>query len=213
MPGSVNFPVCRVATGALYWERFGAPGCLVTVDEELNKLEDDIRRLKIEYEVYFSGGVKRPPQETVFRVERTVKRYNSDASKLNFGQRFRFNALVQKYAIHSELWRKKLREKEEGRGRFAVGRSEAASGAPGGGVRVVCSNPDEEKDKIEQLLKAMVEAKRQVGERVDNIDPLAFSKFVREKTEQLKESLGCDKVQFSIRVEKGKVKFKAAKAE
>jgi len=185
----------------------------VTIDEELNKLEDDIRRLKIEYEVYFSGGAKRPPQDMVFRVERTVKRYNSDASKLSFGQRFRFNALVQKYAIHGDLWRKKLREKEEGRGRFAADRPGTAAAASDGTIRVVCSDPDKEKDKVDQLLKAMVEAKRQAGERVDNIDPLAFSKLLREKTRQLKESLGCDKVQFSITVEKGKVKFKAAKAE
>jgi len=33
----------------------------VTIDEELTKLEDDIRRLKIEYEVYFNGSTDRPP--------------------------------------------------------------------------------------------------------------------------------------------------------
>jgi hypothetical protein len=52
-----------------------------------------------------------------------------------------------------------------------------------------------------------------VGERVDNIDPLAFAKFVREKTKQLKESLACEKVQFTVGVEEGRVKFKAGKAE
>lgn len=185
----------------------------MTVEEDLNKLEDDMRRLKIEYEVYFSGGMPRPPQDILFRVERTVKRYSADASKLNFGQRFRFNTLLQRYAVHSELWRKKLREKEEGRGRFAVQRTEAPAGSAGSGVRVVCSDPEKEKDKVDQLLKAMVEAKRQVGESVDNIDPLAFSKFVREKTQQIKDSLGCDKVQFSVSVEEGKVKFKAVKAD
>lgn len=184
----------------------------MTVEEELNKLEDDIRRLKIEYEVYFSGGQPRSPQDTLFRVEKTIKRYTADMSKLNFGQRFRFQSLQQKYAINNELWRKKLKEKEEGRGRFGVQRVAAAAG-PEAGVRIVCSNPDQEKEKVDQLLHAMVEAKRQVGERVDNIDPLAFSKFVREKTKQIKDSLGCDKVQFSVTVEEGKVKFKAVKGE
>jgi hypothetical protein len=184
----------------------------VTVDEDLNKFEDDIRRLKIEYEVYFSGGSPRPPHDMVFRVERTVKRYSSDPSKLNFSQRFRFNALVQKYAVHSELWRKKLREKEEGRGRFASQRSEAQGRTPEI-VSIICSDPDKEKDKIDQLLKAVVEAKRQTGERVDNLDPLTFTKFVREKTQQVKETLGCEKVQFSVSVEQGKVKFRAVKAE
>lgn len=183
----------------------------MTIDEELTKLEDDIRRLKIEYDVYFSGGAPRPPRDTLWRVEKVVKRYSSDASKLNFSQRFRFNALAQKYAINNELWQKRVREKEEGRGRFAAQRP-VAEEARGGG-QVVCSDPDKERDKVDQLLKAMVEAKRQAGERVDNIDPLAFHKFVREKTQQLKESLGCEKVQFSVSVEEGKVKFKATKAE
>lgn len=184
----------------------------MTVDEELSKLEDNLRRLKIEYEVYFNGGMPRPPHDTVFRVETTIKKY-SDASKLNFGQRFRFNQLVQKYAVNNDLWRKKLKAKEEGRGRFGAQRHAVAEGAADGSTRVVCSDPEKEKEKVDQLLKAMVEAKRQVGERVDNIDPLAFAKFVREKTQQLKDSLGCAKVQFSVGVEEGKVKFKAVKAD
>jgi hypothetical protein len=181
----------------------------MTVDEELLKLEDNIRRLKIEYEIYFSGGSPRPPRDTLFRVETCIKKYTGDM-KLNFGQRFKFNQLVQKYAVNNELWRKKLRDKEEGRGQFAR-RPEAEQPAAGGSIRILCSDPEKEKDKVDQLLKAMVEAKRQVGERVDNIDPAAFAKFVREKTKQIKDSLGCDKVQFSVSVEEGKVKFKAVK--
>lgn len=184
----------------------------MTVDEELSKLDENIRRLKIEYEAYFNGGLPRPPHDTVFRVESAIKKY-SDASKLNFGQRFRFNQLVQKYAVHNDLWRKRLKEKEEGRGRFATQRREAEPGIAEASVRVVCSDPAKEKDQVERLLKAMVNAKRQVGESVDKIDPVTFAKFVSEKTRQLKESLGCDKVQFSISVEGGKVKFKAVKAE
>jgi len=85
--------------------------------------------------------------------------------------------------------------------------------AAGGPVRVVCGDPDNEKDKVEQLFKAVVAAKRQVGERVDNIDLVAFARLVSEKTRQIKKSLGCAKVQFSVAVEDGKFKFKAVKFE
>lgn len=184
----------------------------MTVDEELSKLEDNIRRLKIEYEVYFNGGSPRPPHDTLFRVETSIKKY-SDASKLNFGQRFKFNQLVQKFAVHNDLWRKKLKEKEEGRGRFGARRREAEEVGADGTVRVLCSDPSQEKEKVDQLLKAVVEAKRQAGERVDNLDPLAFARFVTEKTRQIKESLGCDQVQFTVSVEDGKVKLKALKPD
>lgn len=183
----------------------------MTVEEELTKLDDNIRRLKIEYEAYFNGGAPRAPHDTVFRVESTIKKY-SDASKMNFGQRFKFNQLVQKYAVHNDLWRKKLKEKEEGRGRFAR-RREVIEPPSDGVVRVTCSDPAAEKEKVDQLLKAVVEAKRTVGESVDNIDPLAFARFVGDKTKQIRESLGCEKVQFSVSVEEGKVKLKAVKQD
>ena len=186
----------------------------MTVDEEMNKLEDDIRRLKIEYEVYFSGGVPRPPHDTLFRVETTIKRYSSDQSKLNFSQRFRFSALVQKYAVHNTLWRRKLQEKEEGRSLTGMQpKRPVEAPASDGVVRVVCSDPDAEVEKVQALLRAMQEAKRQVGERAESLDAAAFQKFIRDKTKQIKDTLGCDKVQFSVSVEGGKVKFKATKAD
>lgn len=185
----------------------------MTVDEELAKLEENIRRLKIEYEAYFSGGQPRAPHDTVFRVELTIKKFSDNTGRLSFGQRFKFNQIMQKYAVYNDLWRRRLKEKEEGRGRFATPQRGAEGRMAAGPFRVVCASPEKEKDKVDQLLKAMIEAKQQVGERVDNIDPYQFAKFVNEKARQLKESLGCDKVQMSVSVEDGRVKFKIAKAE
>ena len=185
----------------------------MTVDEEFNKLDDDIRRLKIEYEVYFNGGSPRPPHDTLYRVETTIKRYSSDQSKLSFGQRYRFTNLVQKYAVNAQLWRRKLQEKEEGRSLGGGPRRQIELPVDDGTVRVVCSDPDAETDKVSRLLQAMKDARLKAGESVSNLDPAAFHRFIKEKTRQVKDALGCDKVQFSISVEGGKVKFKATKAE
>ena len=191
----------------------------MTVDEEFNKLDDDIRRLKIEYEVYFSGGSPRAPHDTLYRVETTIKRYSGDQSKLSFGQRFRFTNLVQKYATNSNLWRRKLQEKEEGRSLTGQQKRHVPVAAPvdnGGGngaVRVICSDPDAETENVGRLLRAMQDAKKQAGETVSGLDPVAFHKFIKDKTKQIKDTLGCEKVQFTVSVEEGKVKFKATKAE
>jgi hypothetical protein len=185
----------------------------VTVDEEFNKLDDDLRRLKIEYEVYFNGGTPRPPHDTLYRVENVIKRYSSDQSKLNFSQRFRFTSLTQKYAVNSNLWRRKLQEKEEGRNASAKRRVEEAPPVDDGIVRVICSDPDTESEKVTRLLEAMKEARVRAGESAAGLDAAAFHRFVKEKTRQLKESMGCERVQFSVAVEDGKVKFKATKAE
>jgi len=85
----------------------------LTIDEELNLLEETVRRLKIEYDVYFGGGAKRPPNETEGRVQTLIRKF-SDSSKLTAPQRFRYNGIAQRYAIFSDLWRKKMKIKEEG---------------------------------------------------------------------------------------------------
>ena len=185
----------------------------MTVDEEMDRLEDGIRRLKIEYEIYFYGSAPRAPRDTVYRVETLIKKYTSDASKLSFGQRFKFNQLVQKYAVHNDLWRKKLRDKEEGRGQFGKPRREVEAPPPERGVVVVCSDPEKETAKVEQLLRALVEAKKKVGETADHLDLVTFTKFVQAQTQRVRESLGCSNVQFSVSVEDGKVKFRATRSD
>jgi len=181
----------------------------VTVDEELSRLEENLRRLKIEYEAYFNGGIPRPPNDTLYRVEQGIKRYSGDVAKLNASQRFRFNQLWQRYAVYSDLWRKRLRSREEGR-EFGPRRRTTQAHRD---TQVVCSDPDREQAKVDQLLQALVNAKQRVGERTDDIDPARFQRFVREKTRQLKQELGCDSVQFSVTIKEGRVWFTAVKAD
>ena len=111
------------------------------------------------------------------------------------------------------LWRRKLQEKEEGRSLTGPQKRPVELPVDDGVVRVVCSDPDAETEKVSRLLQAMKEARMQAGETVSSLDPAAFHKFIKDKTKQVKDALGCDKVQFSVSVEGGKVKFKATKAE
>jgi ribosomal protein L7/L12 len=85
----------------------------VTVDEELNLLDSHMRRLKIEYEIYFNNPTKKPPTDIEWKVLTLLRKY-SDGSRLSFSQRFRFNEIAQRYAVYSDLWRKKGRIREEG---------------------------------------------------------------------------------------------------
>jgi len=87
---------------------------MASIEEDLNQLDKDIRQLKIEYEAYFNGGRARPPVDTQWRAEQTIKRYGERGADMNFAQRFRLNNLTQTYMKYSEIWRKKLKQKEEG---------------------------------------------------------------------------------------------------
>ena len=85
----------------------------MTIDEELALLEDSFRRLKIEYDIYFAGGAKKPPVDTESRVQSLIRR-NMENSRLNFPQRFRLSAIAQRYSVFSDLWRRKAKIKDEG---------------------------------------------------------------------------------------------------
>jgi hypothetical protein len=184
----------------------------VTIDEELTKLEDDLRRLKVEYEVYFYGSSDRPPRDLVYRIESFIKRNTADQSNLNFGQRYKLNALAQKYAVQNALWRRKLMEKEEGRGQFAQQRRELEELMAGMSVRVVCSDPAAEPEKVEEIFKAILTAQSKVGRNVENVDPARFQRYLCDRANQIKALLGWAAVQFYVGIEHGKVKFKAIKA-
>jgi len=194
----------------------------VTIDEQISALDDNVRRLKIEYDVYFGGGAKRPPNDTEWRVHSTIKKLG-DGQKLTFAQRFKFNSIVQRYAVFSDLWRQKLKIKEEGyrRPQDAIlgiqgmrsmddGSGEEAEVREGKPFTVCCANPDSEREKVEQLYRVMTEAKRRGGEKVGDAANLDnFKAFVRRKTEQIRNECGCHEVEYTVEVQGGQVRLKA----
>src|ERR1700730_15443379 len=87
---------------------------MATIDEDLDQLEKDIRQLKIDYEQYFGGGKSRPPTDTEWRIETSLKRYSDRGAAMNYSQRYRYSNLAQTYAKYREMFRKRLKQKEEG---------------------------------------------------------------------------------------------------
>ena len=59
-------------------------------DEQLSRLEEDIRKLRVEFDIFFNGAAKRPPYDTKGRVETLLKRLGDDRT-LTFAQRYRYN--------------------------------------------------------------------------------------------------------------------------
>lgn len=78
------------------------------IDQQLSRLEDDIRKLKIDFDIYFNGGTKRPPLESRARLDANVKRV-ADNRNLSYAQRYYFNSLVARFTSYRELWRRTLK--------------------------------------------------------------------------------------------------------
>ncbi len=207
-----------------------------TIDEELTLLDSHMRRLKIEYEIFFSNPTKRPPTDLEWKVLALLRKF-SDGGRLSFSQRFRYNEMAQRYAIYSDLWRKKGRIREEGYRRpqdallsvqgvreaeheaehkpYGVGHSTtggptASAAAPALEKKpftVECTDISKERDRVEELYRALSAAKLKAGKSVGDLD--SFSSFVQKKTDQIRKQYGCQAVEFSVDISDGDVKLKA----
>jgi hypothetical protein len=82
------------------------------IDQELSRLEDEIRKLKIDFDIYFNGASKRAPLEARARLESNLKRIADDRN-LSYAQRYQFNSLVSRFTSYRELWRRMLKARGE----------------------------------------------------------------------------------------------------
>jgi hypothetical protein len=195
-----------------------------TTEEDMNQLEKDIRQLKIEYEQYFGGGKKRPPADLEWRIELTMKRYSDRGSQMNFAQRFRYSNLAQMYTKYREIFRKRLKKKEEGTVDRHFGaaareienlRKQKQAAEPARDVpqpwtiTISCEEPDHEKKKVEALYAAFRHAKEQAGEDTAKLTREAFQQFVRQKTNDLKSQQSAHEVEFVVTVEGKHARLKA----
>jgi hypothetical protein len=207
----------------------------VTIDEELTLLESQLRRLKIEYEVYFSNPTKKPPTDIEWKVLSLLRKF-SDGGRMSFQQRFRYNEMAQRYAIYSDLWRKKARIREEGYRRpqdallsvqgvrpeehepqhhpayglshVATAAAVATASANDGSLTIQCSDARTEHDQVQKLYQALTDAKKKAGEAVSgNLE--SFTSFVQKKTDEIRKKHSCEFVEYTVEMQEGQVRLKA----
>jgi hypothetical protein len=185
-------------------------------DEDLSRLERDIRQLKIEFEQYFGGGKKRPPSDIEWRIEQVIKRYGDRAAEMNYGQRFRYGNLTQTYSKYREIFHKRMQKREEGTVQRHFGaaaraiqaeraRSGTTSPSP---VAVTCSDLERESGKVDELYRAFREALNSSGESVERLSREKFQKFLLQKSEQIRKQRG-EQIEFLVSIENGKARLKA----
>lgn len=193
----------------------------MTVDENLQILEDSIRRLKIEYDIFFAGAVRKPPYDLRNRVDSLLKRL-LDEKKMTLAQRYRFNTLMARYSSYRDLWRRLVQSKELDLPPEPVtaapelGASETtypkAPALPtpsrSESIRIQISDPALDTAKVQELYRFVTSAQTRLGEK--KVLPFEnFCALIRAKTDKLKETTQCRCVTFSVSIEDDKVKFTA----
>jgi hypothetical protein len=86
----------------------------VGLEEDLGVIERSIRELQIEWDKFFGGLERRPPNEMRARLEALIRKHAGSDIRNN-AHRFRYQTLTARYTTFNELWNKRLRALEEGR--------------------------------------------------------------------------------------------------
>ncbi len=182
------------------------------IEDDLKELEVRIKRLRLEYDQYFLGILKREPSVLKADVQRRVNAYLSHPPTRS-REKFRFNTLCARYQSYRALWGRTMREIENGtyhRHRFRAQVQEQATQAPAkspapapkgtaGGAGAVA----------QKLYKALAAARRKTGEGMQGMTAEKLADTLRRQTETLRKKHGSGKVSFRIVVEGNRARLRA----
>ena len=197
---------------------------MIKQDDELDRLEDDIRRLKNKYDQFFTGITRVPPMHERKQVEIQIYEIGKQKMREN-ARRFRYNTLLSRYNQYREMWGRKMREREEGpldfRRRKAAleepseprpapaeeqtGPQRVTSGKSGSYVKLI---PGSNGEAIQQLYSQIEKENLKLG-KLPNVTLDQLRKMVEQQTEVVRARYHVTAVAFRVDVVDGKVKLKA----
>lgn len=185
-------------------------------DEDLENLDDGLRRLKIEYHIFLSGNRKKPPEDIKIRVERIIKKL-SESADMNFSQRFRFSTLVTRYYAYKDLWRREIQKREldltaKSQPATKTGEPSQDFKVPAEALRISISDPKVEEEKVRQLYDVLMHLKRKDSQETP-ISYQQFAKYIATQTLGLRKKYGCSRVAFTIALDEDSLRFTAAADE
>jgi len=178
------------------------------LEQKIQMLERDLREQVKNWERFFSGGLRVPPE-----VERTrfAQRLRTLAEQ-TFHRRadqFRVEQLQHRFMSYSQNWERMLRDREEGR----LARAEPSMMSPSTQPHIEEANgptvTSVDQSERGSLYDRYVAAKRTLGLGV-RMERSEFDQQLERQRAQLEKKLG-RQVQFEVRVEDGKVKLAARK--
>lgn len=190
-------------------------------EDTLDLFDESLRKLKIQYDLFFAGVRKLPPTEERKRLNAMVHELAKTRMRDN-GLRFRFNTLLGKFNQFQELWGRKMREREEGptdyRRRVAALNAEptppperepqprptVTGGQDDSYVRVSGTTTE---DGAKRLYEQIAQAQKTLGKAGMSLGQI--EQIVRSQTETLRSRYSVDEVGFRVEIVDGKVKLKA----
>jgi len=182
------------------------------IREDIELLENKVTRLKVEYEQYFVGAVKREPVKDREEVERLIRRYSA-ANITNTAAKFKLQSIVSRFNSYRQYWNRTLRAIEEGTYRR---RAE-------GGKRVQSPPPPTERPRGEsgcgkdssgtddpfrkKIAEEYIEARRKCRESTSGITEDKISRTIEKNIRKVEERYKTRDVDVKVYVKDGKARL------
>jgi hypothetical protein len=197
---------------------------VIKQDDELDKLEEDIRRLKNKYDQFFTGIIKVPPSFERHQVESYIHELNKQKMRDNT-RRFRFSTITSRFNQYREMWGRKMREREEGpldfRRRQAAMSAEPAPppppppqlslpprGTSEGVDPYVHMKPGSNGEEIRRLYDEIERAHVKMGKHA-SVSMEQLAAMIQKQSDMVREKYHVKTVAFRVETVDGKVKLKA----
>jgi hypothetical protein len=193
-------------------------------DDELDALEENIRKLKNKYDQFFAGIAKTPPMHDRRNVEVMIYEIGKQRMRDNT-RRFRYQTLLTRYNQFRELWGRRTREREEGPLDFR--RRQAALDEPSAPppppeeqprVRATVTSPNGDPyvkvapgTNGEEIRKLYAEIERE-HLKMGKLSPVTMEQLdqmVQKQSEAVRARYNVNAVAFRVETVDGKVKLKA----
>lgn len=167
----------------------------------LDRLAGELDELRLQYELYFAGGRKIPPERDRTAFETTMRRL-SQRTFVNTQDQFRFNSIQARYYSFLNHWQRTVRDMEEGRLTRDV-RGRLSRPAP---------PPDDPIDPshLEEAASRLAAARAECGLPPGNGEAQSqLKEALLARAREIAAKADGKKVEFRISVEEGKPKIRA----
>ena len=180
-------------------------------EEDLSTFEDMMRRLKVEYDIFFNGNRKRPPEDLKARLEKLVKRL-SQATTMTYSERFQFNTLAARFSLYRDVWRRMTAKVELGIEKET--QPSAAKRLPlEDEFRICIEDPESQEERIRELYNALLRLNTRQAKETPQISFRRFASYVVTQTQNIRQKYNCPGVIFTLALEEDAIKFRAAAAD
>lgn len=179
-------------------------------EEEIKILEIKMNQLKLNYEKYFLGTRPTEPSMDRAEVQKLMIKF-SNTRITNTALRFKFNSLNGRYQAFKRQWDNILRQIEAGTYKRHVFKAKLHERERG-----ITDDPNTARPrpgasaKPADLFETYRDAMLATGQDASGLTQAKLQKAIAKQEAAIKKKLGCEKVDFKVVVQGGKVRLKAA---